>query len=186
MQFRSCKDIESWLIEEGYVIFKKGNSYKYNQKTGETLDDVRPLTDSEVSALYKIIKNSVVNPFIFNNNFRILFKVVDLQIIERYNRRENLINKLERDSKRLKGNETYVYVKENGNYYKVQNGKLRKKGIFIIDKNLIPDKAYQNIEVFNYRRELDDAFNYKGKTNKYKESFDKEKEIFNNINICEY
>jgi hypothetical protein len=116
--------------------------------------------------------------------FKEFFPTVDSQLIQYYKREQTRINNLERGSKLLKGSRTFVYCKWQNKYYSVQKKRFKKKGIFQLDYNLIPEG--EDIKVFDDYTSLKNAYEYTGMENKYKEDYEKEKAIYDSIGICEF
>jgi hypothetical protein len=184
MEFKTKAEIKNWLSESGFFIFKSGATYKYMFKTGEGLQDNEELLDYVIVNLQKIIKNNVVNPFIDIGEFKKLFPIVDSLLIQYYKREQTRINNLEHGAKLLKGARTFVYCKRENRYFSVQKKRFKKKGIFQLDFNLIPEG--EDIRAFDDYTSLKNAYEYTGMENKYKEDYEKEKAIYDSIGICEF
>jgi hypothetical protein len=184
MEFKTKAEIKDWLRESGFFIFKRGATYSFMFKTGEGLEDNQEMLGDSVSKLAKIIKNNVVNPFIEIGELKKLFSVVDLQLIEKYNKQQTKINNLERGAELLKGSRTFVYCKKENKYYSVQKKRFKKHGIFGLDFNLIPEG--EDIRSFNDYNSLKNAYEYTGMENKYKEDYEKEKAKYDSLSILNW
>jgi hypothetical protein len=184
MEFKNISEIQDWLRESGFFIFKRGATYSFMFKTGAGLEDNQEMLGDSVSKLAKIIKNNVVNPFIEIGELKKLFHVVNLQVIEKYKKQQTKINNLERGAELLKGSRTFVYCKKENKYYSVQKKRFKKHGIFGLNFNLIPEGA--DIRSFNDFNSLKNAYEYTGMENKYKKDYEREKTIYDSIKICEF
>lgn len=185
MQFNNLKEITEYLNNNGFFYTKNGAVLKPHIKTGETLTDIKQLLPVEEARLQKIIINNTINPLILTEtiNLRQLATHIDYKTINDYNTTEKHNSNIQEVNKQLK-NSKYIYIKDTGKYYQIQNSKVRKSGIFTISKELIPEK--ENINAFNNYNTVKKAYHYKKATNKYNEDYQKEYDKFNMLGVCQW
>lgn len=185
MNFNNIKEIKQYLNNNGFFYSKNGAVIKPNIKTGEALSDIHQLLPIEEARLQEIIINNIVNPLILveDINLRRLATIIDYRPINYYEKREKENQKLKETHKLLKDCK-FIYIKDTGKYYKIQNSKVRKSGIFTISKELIPEE--EDIKAFDNYNTVKKAFHYKRSNNKNKEAYEMEYNKFKSLDICKW
>ena len=185
MQYNNLKEITEYLNTNGFFYTKNGAVLKPHIKTGETLTDIKQLLPAQELRLQEIITQNTINPLILVEDIKLrrLATNIDYKTINNYNKREKENSNIQETSKQLKDCK-YIYIKDTGKYYQIQNSKVRKSGIFTISKELIPEK--ENIKAFDNYNTVQKAYHYKKASNKYKEAYEQELDKFNNLGVCEW
>lgn len=185
MEFKTIDDIKEHLNSIGFFIaFERGSEPVF--KTGDNPRNFRRITPIEEERLINFIINNISNPFISieNNNIRPLARRINYNIINDYRKEQIRIDKLKKLHDKL-NNVAYIYCSDNNNYYKVNDDETNKTGLFLIDKNLIPDhmEVYVCNHSFNY---INEAFNFNGATNEFEEDYKKQVDEFNKIGVMSF
>lgn len=185
MEFNSLNEITEYLNNNGFFYTKNGAVLKPHIKTGDGLTDIKQLLPVEELRLQEIITQNTINPLILVEDIKLrrLATNIDYKTITDYNKREKTNSNIQETHKTLKDCK-YIYIKDTGKYYKIQNSKVRKSGIFVISKELIPEK--ENIKAFDNYNTVKKAFDFKKATNKYKEAYEKEYDKFDSLGVCEW
>ena len=185
IEFQNLKEIKKYLDKSGFFYTKNGAVLKPTIKTGDNISDIKELLGVEELRLKEIILNNIVNPLILIDDFNLrqIATKIDYRTINNYETKEKQNSNIKEVNKQLK-NCKYIYIKDTGKYYKIQNSKVRKSGIFSISKELIPEK--ENIKAFDNYNTVNKAFNFKKATNKYNEAYEQEVNKFNMLGVCEW
>lgn len=185
MQYNNLNEITEYLNNNGFFYTKNGAVLKPHIKTGESLTDIKQLLPVEELRLQEIITQNTINPLILVEDIKLrrLATNIDYKTINNYNTTEKTNSNIQETHKLLKDCK-YIYIKDTGKYYQIQNSKVRKSGIFTISKELIPEK--ENIKAFDKYNTVKKAFDFKKASNKYKEAYSKEVDKFNMLGVCQW
>lgn len=185
MDFKTIDEIKDHLNNIGFFIAIE-NGHEPVFKTGDNPRSIRKITPIQEERLVNFILSNISNPYISieNNNIRPLARRVNYNIINEYRKEELRINKLENLHNTL-NNVDYFYCSDNNNYYKVDDNETNKTGLFLIDKNLIPENKEIHVlnHSFNY---IEEAFNFNGASNEFKKDYEKQVHEFNQISISTF
>ena len=185
MEFNSLNEITEYLNNNGFFYTKNGAVLKPHIKTGDGLTDIKQLLPVEELRLQEIITQNTINPLILVEDIKLrrLATNIDYKTINNYNKREKENNNIQETHKTLKDCK-YIYIKDTGKYYQIQNSKVRKSGIFTISKELIPEK--ENIKAFDNYNTVKKAFDFKKASNKYNEAYEQEVNKFDMLGVCKW
>lgn len=185
MEFNSLEDIRKYLVQHGFFYTKNGVKLKPHIKVGDSIEDIKELLPIQELRMNEIVHNAVVNPLVLMDDVKLrkLAINIDYRTIDRYNKMEAESNKLSMLQKELKKCE-YIYIKDKKQYYKIKDKRLGKSGLFIIDKELIPENK-DMVSYDNYNT-IKKAFYYEKTPNKYKEEYQLELDKFNSLNVCNW
>lgn len=185
MHYNSLNEITEYLNSNGFFYTKNGAVLKPHIKTGETLTDIKQLLPVQELRLQEIITQNTINPLILTEDIKLrrLATNIDYKTINNYNTTEKQNSNIQETHKQLK-NCKYIYIKDTGKYYQIQNSKVRKSGIFTISKELIPEK--ENIKAFDNYNTVMKAYHYKKATNRYNEDYQKECDKFDSLGVCQW
>lgn len=185
MDFNSLEDIRKYLIQHGFFYTKNGAVLKPHVKVGNSIDDIKELLPMEEVRMSEIIHNAVVNPLVLMDDVKLrkIAIIIDYRTINNYNKKQAESNKLSKLQKQLKKCE-YIYIKDKNQYYKIKDKRLGKSGLFVIDKELIPES--KDIVSYDNYNTIKKAFYYEETQNKYEDLYKIEVEKFNTLDVCNW
>ncbi len=186
MEFNNLNDIRKYLKDNGFFYAKHGATLRPHYKIGdESTNDIKELLPLQEVRLREIITNAIVNPLVLMDDVKLrkLSIIIDYETINNYNKKQAESNKLSNLKKELKKCE-YIYIKDRHQYYKIKDKRLGKSGLFVIDKELIPES--KDIVSYDNYNTIKKAFYYEDTPNKYESLYKIEVDKFNQLSISEW
>ena len=186
MEFRTKKDINNYLDSIGVYKRKFNGGFDLFIKTNDKVESNLKMRPEQEARLANFIVSNTPNFNIdfFNDryNIRIYATELDYDIINNFNKENERLRKIKSLWDELQKYD-YLYSIRESQYFQIND--KNRKGLFLIDKDLVPDDG-NIIESDKHIDYLKKAASFNGGTNPVEEDYRKEMSKFKTIAICEF